>query len=43
MKKVNDRGKRINTLSEVKPDKNMSKNLQFSRDKSRAKGIPFFT
>ena len=28
MKKVIDRGKRIKTLSEVKPVKNLSKNLQ---------------
>ena len=38
-----DRGKRSKTLSEVKPVKNINKNLQFSRDKSRAKGSPSFT
>ena len=43
MKKVIDRGKRSKTMSEVKPVKNISKNLQFSRDKSHAKGSPSFT
>ena len=44
MKKVINRGKRSETLSEVKPVKNISMNLQsFSRDKSRAKGCPSLT
>ena len=38
--KVIDRGKRSKNLSEVKPVENISKNLQFSRDKSRTKGSP---
>ena len=37
MKKEIDRGKRSKTLSQVKPAENISKNLQFSRDKSCAK------
>ena len=32
--KVTDRGKVSKTLSEVKPVENISKNLQFCRDKS---------
>ena len=43
MKKVIDREKRSKTLSEVKPVKNINTNAEFSRDKSRAKGSPFFT
>ena len=42
MKKVINR-KRSKTLSEVRPVENISKNLQFSRGKSRAKGSPSFT
>ena len=42
MKKVTNRGKRTKTLSEVKPVENISKNQQFSRDKSHAKGSPSF-
>ena len=36
-KKVIDRRKKNKKLSEVKPDENISKKLQFSRDKSHAK------
>ena len=44
MKKVINSGKRSNTLSEVKPVENVSKNPhEFSRDKSCAKGSPSFT
>ena len=35
--------KKSKTLSEVKPIENISKNLQFSRDKSRLKGSPSLT
>ena len=42
-KKVIDRGKRSKTLSEVKPIENISKNAEYSEDKSRAKGSPSFT
>ena len=41
--KVIDRGKSNNTLSEVKQVENISKNLEFSRDNSIAKGRPSFT
>ena len=37
MKKTIDTGKRNKILSEKKPVENISKNPQFSRDKSRAK------
>ena len=42
MKKVIDRGKRSMTLSEVKPIKNISKNLQSSLKMSpmQKKGLP---
>ena len=43
MKEIIDRGKRINTLSEVKPLENITKNLQFSIDKSCANGSLSFT
>ena len=45
MTKVIDRRKRSKTLSEVKPVANISKkeSVQFSRDKSCAKGSPSFT
>ena len=42
-KKVTNKGKRSKTLSKVKPVENISKNLEFSRDKSRAKGSPSLT
>ena len=41
--KVTDSGKRSKTLSEVKPVENISKNPQFSRDKSLAKVSSSFT
>ena len=41
--KVINRGKRSKTQSEIKPIENISKNPQFSRDKSRSKGSPSFT
>ena len=43
MKKVINRGKRSETLSEVKPVKNIMNLQSFSRDKSRAKGCPSLT
>ena len=42
MKMVIDKGKIGKTLSKVKPVENKSKNMQFSRDKSCAKGSPSF-
>ena len=42
-KKVVNRRKRSKTLSEVQSVEKISKNLQFSRDKSHAKGSPSFT
>ena len=43
MKNVIDRRKRSKTLSEVKPVKNINRNLKFSRDTFHAKGSPSFT
>ena len=37
--KVTDRGKVSKILSEVKPVENISKNLQFSRDKFHTKEV----
>ena len=42
-KNVIDRGKRSKTLSEVKTVENINKNTEFSREKFRAKGSPYFT
>ena len=41
--KEGNRYRKKKTMSEVKPAKNMSKNLQFSGDKFHAKGNPSFT
>ena len=41
--KVIDKGKRSNTLSEVKPVGNIIKNQQIFRNKSLTKGSPSFT